>query len=105
MYGRQKVHDAVKQVLLYAPAAGVGAPTTTTVPRLTQLALTDGGSDISLHDMTFEHSAASFKSCYTSGSYCEAQSAADQDVAALHWIRSNRVFLTNLTVQHTGGYG
>ena len=102
------VHDAVSNELLYAPRVPPSATSTTefdtVVPRISQLILTDGGSDISLNGLTFEHSASSFKSCYSPGSYCEAQSASDQEVATLHWIHSRRVQLSNVTVRHTGGY-
>lgn len=102
------VHDAVSNELLYAPRVppiGTREPKFgVVVPRISQLVLTDGGSDISLKGLTFEHSASSFKSCYSVGSFCEAQSASDQEVATLHWIHSRRVQLFNVTVRHTGGY-
>ena len=99
------VHDAVSNELLYAPRVPPSeAEFATVVPRISQLILTDGGLDIFLKGLTFEHSASSFKSCYSPGSYCEAQSASDQEVATLHWIHSRRVQLFNITVRHTGGY-
>lgn len=98
------VHDAAAKQLLYAPADGA-APGAIVVPRLTELLRTDGATDVTLQDITFQHSAVDFSECFNPSSFCEMQSAADQSVAAVHFTNSERVKLTNVSIRHTGGYG
>jgi hypothetical protein len=73
------------------------------VPAMYALVDSSNVTDVLWQNLVFEHTDAEFPNCFAST--CAFQSATWLEHATVRFDFSERISMTNVTVQHTGGYG
>lgn len=59
-------------------------------------------SGVALENLEFSHTDVDFATCFASD--CDDQAVSSQTTAALHFEFADRVSLSNVTIEHVGGY-
>jgi hypothetical protein len=72
-------------------------------PQLLELVSQNNTHDVAIENVELSHTDVDYGACFASN--CALQSASWLTTAAVHFGFSQRVSLTNVTIQHTGGFG